>query len=491
MTNNNNATAINDEEQTSLLNNTKINNNGAAAVFYDTETSDELVAQPSFFQKAGASMSVIFSTLNTMVGSTLLAIPWGFRESGLVLGLIVFFGIGIISYYTCTLVVRTIIDKQEELLEQRKKDPNVQVEVDFPDVCVLVLGRWAKILALIVSIAILVGASMAYHIFMKDCLVSIVEGIWNVHVNQEPMLWYWNNFTAASYVILAVFPFVNLKKLTFLIKVNTFGILFVLLLLIYVIYSCTYALIHPESTITTALTSTSSELPAAITAASAPPLVDYMKLFNKDWSHLLGILSLSFFIHNVIASIIKDPTTKPIPTRKYSANSANRDIAISYILSGLVYLIPGVLGLLAFRFAPTVQGNYLNQFSNKNIVANVARSAVLLQLLSIFPLLIYVIRVQVFTSIFGTAWPNFPLVFSLNVACCAVTTAVASFYPNVGTILRYTGAFSGLIYMYFLPILVHLVLLYKKGQLRWYSVIFHSCLVLMGAATLVLQFVSF
>lgn len=112
--------------------------------------------QPNFFQRLSASLGVVFTTLNTMVGSTLLAIPWGFGESGIVLGCIIFVILGLISYYTCTLVVKSVIEKQQERLEETKSDPSKIVEVDFAEVCVFYLGKWSKYVALATSVIILV-----------------------------------------------------------------------------------------------------------------------------------------------------------------------------------------------------------------------------------------------------------------------------------------------------------------------------------------------
>ncbi len=46
------------------------------------------------------------------------------------------------------------------------------------------------------------------------------------------------------------------------------------------------------------------------------------------------------------------------------------------------------MGSVAFRFSEKMEQNFLNQFSNDNIYANVARGSVLLQLFSIFPFLV-------------------------------------------------------------------------------------------------------
>jgi sodium-coupled neutral amino acid transporter 9 len=41
----------------------------------------------TFFTKAGqSSMATVFSIWNTMIGSTVLSIPWGLEQSGLLVG---------------------------------------------------------------------------------------------------------------------------------------------------------------------------------------------------------------------------------------------------------------------------------------------------------------------------------------------------------------------------------------------------------------------
>jgi sodium-coupled neutral amino acid transporter 9 len=508
------------------------------------------------------SIATIFSIWNTMVGSTLLAIPWGFRQSGIVLGCIVFFIVGFISYYTCCLVVKhsknvkelkqvfasntssrismwkrlinrlrgyeTLGDdeydyrtsnttQQSNSLFENEEQPADEAEeaiADFSEVCVLTLGKWSQILALIASVLILVGATVAYHIFMKDCLSSVITGIGKLKSYNAKFPWqkggppwYWNDIVASIAIIIVVFPLSLFKDLTFLGKINSFGVFFVLGLLAFVIYSCTRGLIDPYWTL--------PPTPANITAIASqlifteivsnlddvtlelseftdiifsngtnpkPALVNHLQLFSLEFSHLLAILSLSFFIHNVIVSILKN---------QRSLSHTGRDSGIAFILAGLCYLIPGVLGSVAFRFVPEVEQNFLNQFANSDIPANVARSAVLLQLMGIFPLLLYVIRVQLFGFLMNKQYPGFILVFFMNLVICVITTAFASFYPQVGTVLRYVGAICGLVYLFILPIGVHLSVLKKTKQLTWYSFLFHSILVLFGVSILVLQFIPF
>ena len=96
---------------------------------------------------------------------------------------------------------------------------------------------------------------------------------------------------------------------------------------------------------------------------------------------------------------------------------------------------------------------------------NVVRAAVLLQLLSIFPLVCGVIRGQLFTYLLGTIYPGALPVFLLNLCLVSGSSLVASLFPNApGQVLGLVGAVSGTLYVCLLPILVHLAALGEQGR---------------------------
>ena len=53
------------------------------------------------------SCVIIFACWNTMVGSAMVSLPWSFQSSGILLGLIVSFTSFVISFYTCSLIIKT------------------------------------------------------------------------------------------------------------------------------------------------------------------------------------------------------------------------------------------------------------------------------------------------------------------------------------------------------------------------------------------------
>ena len=329
------------------------------------------------------------------------------------MGIIVFILVGFISYYTCNLVVKHSLFKVRYDASSEESNNNTesinsespnynsiggesktqsfkigkvsytkktkrQIKSifdikDFSQVCVEHLGKWSEILCILTSIVILVGASIAYHIFMKDCLVSIIDGIANIEYDQSVIYpwenngppWYWNGIFASLIIVVVLYPITLFKNLNFLVKFNSFGIFFVLFLLVFIIYASIEALVSPfemSANVASVSSLTISALGLFGSNSATPPasssqdsyniaddvirkgdevLVNHLKLFDIHFSHLLAILSLSFFIHNVIGPILKN---------QKSLKHTQRDTGVAFIVAGMIYAVPGILGAFAYVF---------------------------------------------------------------------------------------------------------------------------------------------
>lgn len=69
-----------------------------------------------------------------------------------------------------------------------------------------------------------------------------------------------------------------------------------------------------------------------------------------------------------------------------------------------------------------------------------------------FPLLFHYVRTFVGILIFGKGELPFLKYFLVNLSLLLVHLAFALFFPNIGTILSYVGAFAGFFMIYFLPV---------------------------------------
>lgn len=81
-----------------------------------------------------------------------------------------------------------------------------------------------------------------------------------------------------------------------------------------------------------------------------------------------------------------------------------------------------------------------------------------LHLLSVFPIVCYVIRVMVFGTIYKNAYPSRPHVIGYALTILTVCLIVLyNFYNSLGSLLGIVGATFGFIILYFVPIVMNLV----------------------------------
>uniref|UniRef100_A0A915KWD9 Amino acid transporter transmembrane domain-containing protein n=1 Tax=Romanomermis culicivorax TaxID=13658 RepID=A0A915KWD9_ROMCU len=103
--------------------------------------------------------------------------------------------------------------------------------------------------------------------------------------------------------------------------------------------------------------------------------------------------------------------------------------------------------------------NFLNNFGVGDLLSAVARIFLLFQMLTVYPLLAYLIRIQVFYRIYKDVYP------------------------------RFVGSISGLVYVFALPCLVHMKRLEAEGRLTKSTKAIHYSIVFAGIANLIAQFI--
>lgn len=308
--------------------------------------------------------------------------------------------------------------------------------------------------AIITSIFVLIGASIAYDILMSTSLHDFVVGIMEFTNHGHPVsYWWWSQQTVPIVLALLLYPLSNLKSFVVLVKFNTVGIVAVLYLVFYI-----------------------------PTISFVEGKIDFPKTneTNIKFFYLAGILTLGFFIHNCIVSILK--------TNRYQENNI-RDLGAAYFIVGLLYATIGGVAYLSFSTTETIPQDILTLMSERNIPTMIARFFVVLQLVSVYPLLLIIIRLQFFGLFWKDPYPSWIHVAILNLVILSITSAVAAFYPKIATVLRFTGAVCGLIYVFVLPISTHWILQKRRGELTWTSLIFHSILIAAGLLSAGSQFI--
>lgn len=442
------------------------------------------------------SIVTIFAIWNTMMGTAILSMPWSIKQAGFTLGIIILISMGLLTLYCCYRV-----------LQSPKSIPYADTsDWEFPDVCRYYFGAFGKWSSLIFSMVSLIGAMVVYWVLMSNFLFNTGKFIYNyVHNvsmsdteygtngtdrvicpfpseqhghNYSVSLFYqsdngtaplferyWSKTsTVPFYLIILLFPLLNFRSASFFARFTFLGTVSVLYLIFLVTLKAFRLGFHLE-----------------FHWFSSPTM--FVPEFRLLFPQLTGVLTLAFFIHNCIITLMKN--------NKHQENNV-RDLSVAYLLVGLTYLYVGVLIFASFPSPPLskdcIEPNFLDNFPSSDILVFVARAFLLFQMTTVYPLLGYLVRVQMMGQIFGKNYPGFVHVFALNVIIVGAGVLMAKFYPNIGSIIRYAGALCGLALVFVLPSLIHMISLRRRGELRWPSTVFHSFIILLGVANLIGQF---
>jgi sodium-coupled neutral amino acid transporter 9 len=234
--------------------------------------------------------STVASIVNTMMGTTIVALPFGLAESGIGAGLGIILLLGAISCFTCLVIVEA--DRGAE---------------DFSGCVRGYLGDRAQLVAWAISVAIIVGAAIVYHILMQETLYSLVVtlmasfGVTNVAATGWRREW-------AALIPWFLYPVSNMRDLSTLVRLNSVGFLFLAYVILFIVYHGLHALGAgaPMAAVAT--------LPAGAPPYGPDGVLRIILGGSPSFASLGGMMMLSFFIHNCIQPIVKnaDPKTRRV-----------------------------------------------------------------------------------------------------------------------------------------------------------------------------------
>ncbi|XP_078127498.1 neutral amino acid transporter 9 isoform X1 [Sander vitreus] len=444
------------------------------------------------------SIITIFAIWNTMMGTSILSIPWGIKQAGFTLGILILIFTGLLMLYCCYIV-----------LKSPKAIPDMDTsDWEFPDVCSFYFGKFGKWSSLFFSMVSLIGAMVVYWVLMSNFLYNTGQFIYNYahnvnvsdsefgtngsdkvicpYPNTEPEgnyttstlyingndtsdgssfeHWWSKTNTIPLYLIVLLLPLLCFRSAAFFARFTFLGTISVVYLIVLVTIKAVHLGFHLEF-------------------HWFDTTQFYVPEFRLLFPQFTGVLTLAFFIHNCIVTLMKN--------NKHQENNV-RDLSVAYLLVGLTYLYVGVLIFAAFPSPPLskdcIEPNFLDNFPTSDVLVFVARAFLLFQMITVYPLLGYLVRVQMMGQVFGNHYPSFLHVLVLNIGIVGAGVLMAKFYPNIGSIIRFSGATCGLALVFVFPALVHMISLRRQGLLRWPSAIFHSFLILLGMANLLAQF---
>nr|XP_048298981.1 sodium-coupled neutral amino acid transporter 9 isoform X2 [Myodes glareolus]XP_048298982.1 sodium-coupled neutral amino acid transporter 9 isoform X2 [Myodes glareolus] len=441
-----------------------------------------------------SSLVTIFMIWNTMMGTSILSIPWGIKQAGFTTGMCIIVLMGLLTLYCCYRVVKS-----------RSMICTLDTTTwEYPDVCKHYFGSFGQWSSLLFSLVSLIGAMIVYWVLMSNFLFNTGKFIFNFihHINDtdtilrtndsNPVIcpsagssghpdnssmifyndtqvqqferWWSKSKTVPFYLIGLLLPLLNFKSPSFFSKFNILGTVSVLYLIVLVTLKAIRLGFHLEF-------------------HWIVPTEFFVPEIRFEFPQLTGVLTLAFFIHNCIITLLKN--------NKNQENNV-RDLCIAYMLVTLTYLYIGFLVFASFPSPPLskdcIEQNFLDNFPSGDILSFIARIFLLFQMMTVYPLLGYLARVQLLGHIFGDVYPSIFHVLILNLIIVGAGVTMACFYPNIGGIIRYSGAACGLAFVFIYPSLIYIISLCQEERLTCPKLVFHIFIIILGVANLFAQF---
>ncbi|CAG7728087.1 unnamed protein product [Allacma fusca] len=368
-----------------------------------------------------SSLVTIFALWNTMMGTSLLSMPWALEKSGVIPGVVLICAMAGVCFYTAYRMLETY---------EAHQGPSIN---DLAVLCKRLLGRWAQVFAVLFSALTLLGASIVYWVLMSNFLYHTVDFIHSSSDNQsafntsgeldvfcpsyndsdtdavedDDFHKYWDLYrTVPLFLIAIIGPLASIRSTSFFTKFNSLGTLSVMYLLVFVIVKWSKYGMNVNM--------------------DDPTSINYMPLYKSGFPALAGMLSLAFFIHNCILTIMRN---NRVPEKN------GRDLGIAYLFVAMTYCIIGGAFYIIFPLEKScISDNFLNNFKAFDRWAFTARIFLFFQMITVFPLLVYILRVQVYYAIFKKN-PNFIQTTCLNIVIISVCVLFAMKLPQIGTII--------------------------------------------------------
>ena len=450
-----------------------------------------VLADPSAGQKAG-SVGIIFTLWNTMMGSTLLVMPYTFQQAGWLLALALSLFCAIFSHFTCALILK--------YSEGLMADPSAE----FADLAHLHFGAVGRLLAFLTGNVVVLGAAVAMHGYTATVLshliafspehggfcsasasdfVQRVAGLGGAPQPPRPApgvspclaplndVWppvheHAPNPILVIAVLIVMFPLANLPSIRLLARLNTVGVLCFMIILGFAYTSAIVAGVDPDA----------FRQEQMVRPASA--------------GIVFGIFSLSFFIHNAVMTIMRG-AAKP--------SNNPRDVIFAF---GLVWLCYVSMGLSANLCPPLHNIDALGSSQAKNGMLSleqppemapflvIGRLAVLVQSMSVYPVLLFIVRSQLFAAfVYRRPYPGPLPTFVLAVVQATITTSFTALGVDIADVLKFAGAGGGLVCCFGLPALIHAKVSWQQGTLTCCRTAIVAFLCAYGVFCVVMQLI--
>lgn len=382
------------------------------------------------------SVSTLFLMLNNTIGAGLLALPYTFKRSSLIIGAIAMLLTGLLNYSAMVLISRSC---------------ELSGATSYTELATLSLGKRASALIAAVLSIYTLGSCASYVVLLGDALPEIAE-----------LAGGGNSIFGTSAFLLAISSLVFLMPLSSMrnLKSLRFTAVGALLIILY-----TSGLI-------------------AIRAASNPRNASVVLVRGDDGLFIgIPVTMVSFTMHYNTPRLFYE--LKDRSTRKMALIGA-----VSFGTALILYELTAYCGYSLF--GADTKSDILANFGDNDTAANIARVGLAIVMIVSFPIVLNALRAAVlsllpeswqkqiengdmkeeeidtivqekqgffaFIQRLASDWAFLLLTFFL----VAVSLGTALAIPNLGLILGYKGALGGTLIVYVLPAIFYFVLLSRS-----------------------------
>ena len=390
-----------------------------------------------------SSIQTIFSVWNTMIGSTVLTIPYSVYCAGIIPTIFIGLLYGFVCYLTSAVIVR---------LAGKEEDFAVIVYNYFYYGFGPKSAKIGKILQITFNLLMNTGATFIYFLIINQNLfpcICLFLKIFKIDIDATDLSPHFDRFSlfyCSLIISVILFPLTILKEMHFLSKFNSKGIYFVGVLLIFVIYQGIASLATDKFHL---------EYKENIEGSKDRNLF----LFGENIGLLMGTLSLGLFSHSIILPIMKN--------NRIQENN-QRDLFIGYVLTTLTYIIIGLLGYIGFSgsdFSSKFQKNWFLFFQSDNYYILVLRILSVVQLISIFPILFFAVRTQLFSNLFKSYLNKMlPIIIFSVILLILCIVILYFFYDLLAELVGFIGAGAALVLIYIISPIINMIDYYIRHQ---------------------------
>ena len=264
------------------------------------------------------------------------------------------------------------------------------------------------------------------------------------------------NFSQAycSFLLFPVLAYITSKKdLGIFMQIGSFGVIFIIFLMIYIIYVGIVAFTNTEFEIGSAAQADNTNWNDNLRT---------LVMFNLNFAPLAGDLCTGYFLHTCSLPVLRSAK---------QPEKNNRDLFLGYLLVWISYCVVGMFGYIGFvgfnfreyflneqndPLSGQINQNCLLMFNYQQISAFFLRIFVFILLFSTYPLVQFFLTSMLLLLFWSKREITRREEIILNMVIILIPVFFTLVYPNIGTILGYVGAFTGFVIMYLLPVMVHL-----------------------------------